>query len=202
VTPEWSLHAVTVCSGGQTGVDRGALIGAKAQSMAIGGWCPKGRLAEDGRIPDEFCLVEATTDDYALRTQLNVECTDATLILTYEPTNAVTGGTALTARLAKEAEKPRMIVQLDRNVDQELDEKLAREIGKWLSKVRPLLLNIAGPRESKAVGIQKHTAQVVASLFRRPGRCVCGRALPEALVRAGRRLFCTTCAWRTGPADG
>src|SRR6476469_5517899 len=37
-----------VISGGQTGVDRGALDAALALQVECGGWCPEGRLAEDG----------------------------------------------------------------------------------------------------------------------------------------------------------
>src|SRR5439155_15683320 len=40
-----------VVSGGQTGVDRAALDVALELGLARGGWCPKGRKAEDGRIP-------------------------------------------------------------------------------------------------------------------------------------------------------
>ena len=39
-----------IISGGQTGVDRAALDAAVASGIPVGGWCPKGRLAEDGAI--------------------------------------------------------------------------------------------------------------------------------------------------------
>ncbi|MGD9687665.1 MAG: putative molybdenum carrier protein, partial [Desulfobacter sp.] len=40
-----------IVSGGQTGVDRAGLDAARAAGIPIGGYCPKGRLAEDGEIP-------------------------------------------------------------------------------------------------------------------------------------------------------
>jgi len=44
--------ALKIMSGGQTGVDRGALEAALELGIECGGWCPAGRLAEDGRIPE------------------------------------------------------------------------------------------------------------------------------------------------------
>ena len=59
-------------SGGQTGVDRAALDAAMELGIPCGGWCPKGRRAEDGRIPDRYPLQETSSSDYPLRTEMNV----------------------------------------------------------------------------------------------------------------------------------
>lgn len=45
-----------IISGGQTGVDRGALEAAIALGILHGGYCPRGRRAEDGVIPDRYRL--------------------------------------------------------------------------------------------------------------------------------------------------
>ncbi len=45
-------------SGGQTGVDRAALDVAMALQIPCGGWCPRGRRAEDGRIHQRYPLEE------------------------------------------------------------------------------------------------------------------------------------------------
>ncbi len=56
------LYDIKIISGGQTGVDRAALDFAINNGIPCGGWCPKGRLAEDGKLPlkyplkDEFLL--------------------------------------------------------------------------------------------------------------------------------------------------
>ncbi|HLF11639.1 MAG TPA: putative molybdenum carrier protein, partial [Gammaproteobacteria bacterium] len=89
-----SLRIVT---GGQTGVDRAALDAALELGLACGGWCPKGRWAEDGEIPPRYPLKETTSTDPARRTRANVRDADATLVLTDgEPT----GGTRLTMSVA------------------------------------------------------------------------------------------------------
>jgi hypothetical protein len=47
-----------IVSGGQTGVDRAALDWAIQRGIPHGGWCPRGRRAEDGRIPERYRLRE------------------------------------------------------------------------------------------------------------------------------------------------
>lgn len=53
-----------IISGGQTGVDRAALDWAIAHHVPHGGWCPKGRLASDGRLPDHYQLLETASAGY------------------------------------------------------------------------------------------------------------------------------------------
>ena len=47
-----------IISGGQTGVDRGAIEAALELGFPYGGLIPKGRLAEDGAVPDKFDRME------------------------------------------------------------------------------------------------------------------------------------------------
>jgi len=87
-----------IISGGQTGVDRGALDAAARLGIAHGGWCPRGRRAEDGEIPERYRLRETPSRRYAQRTAWNVRDSDATLVLIE---GDLAGGTALTVRLAR-----------------------------------------------------------------------------------------------------
>src|SRR5437773_12578103 len=99
-----------VISGGQTGVDRAALDAAQELGLDCGGWCPRGRRAEDGRIPDRYPLRETASSDYPPRTAANVRDADATLVLTLGRGNS--RGTALTRRLVEEQRKPVLEVDL------------------------------------------------------------------------------------------
>ena len=85
-----------IISGGQTGVDRGTLDACIEKTFPCGGWCPLGRLAEDGIIPDIYPLSETQEEDYAIRTQKNVRDTDATLLLFGDENSP---GTELTIKL-------------------------------------------------------------------------------------------------------
>lgn len=132
-----------IISGGQTGVDRAALDAAIACRIPHGGWCPKGRLAEDGPIPRRYRLRQTRSPDYAERTRANVRDADATLILASGP---LTGGTLYTAQCAAELRKPLLVVDLAAEPD-----PLPR-IRRWLARLaraRPIVLNIAGPRASQ-----------------------------------------------------
>lgn len=87
-----------IISGGQTGVDRAALDWAIANRIPHGGWCPKGRRAEDGPLPRRYKLRETPSRSYAQRTRWNVRDSDATLI--FSAANSLTGGSELTRRTA------------------------------------------------------------------------------------------------------
>lgn len=132
-----------IISGGQTGVDRAALDVALEMGIPCGGWCPQGRRAEDGRIPDHYPLQEASSPDYPLRTRLNVEDSDGTLVIT---SGSPKGGTALTLKLAKQLRKPFLLVDLAGGAD-------PSEVRAWIQKNQIRILNVAGPREGESAGI-------------------------------------------------
>ena len=130
-------------SGGQTGVDRAALDVALDLGIPCGGWCPRGRRADDGPIDLRYPLRETPSAEYAQRTEWNVRDSDGTLVLTRgEPR----GGTALTVDIATELGRPALVLDLARASDAEA----ARD---WLRREEIRVLNVAGPRESGAPGI-------------------------------------------------
>ena len=140
-------------SGGQTGVDRGALDAALAHGIPCGGWCPKGRRAEDGVIPARYPLTECDSRAYKTRTRMNVAESDATLVLA---DGAPIGGTRLTIRFAEELAKPHLIAPLDAD---------PAAIARWLKETRCRVLNVAGPRESKMPGTQIRARRLIAAVL-------------------------------------
>jgi hypothetical protein len=134
---------IKIVSGGQTGVDRAALDAAIALGIPHGGWCPRGRLAEDGRIPDRYLLCETDSPEYAARTERNVVDSQATLIL-YR--GLLSGGTELTLQLAQRHRRPYLLVDLD-------DPCPPQQLRRWLCEQQVEVLNVAGPRESQNPGI-------------------------------------------------
>lgn len=137
-----------IVSGGQTGVDRAALDFAIEHRYPHGGYCPKGRKAEDGLIPLCYQLVETDSENYRQRTKRNVQESDATLILN---TGELADGSLETNRIAERMGKPVKVVALDDFLeDADLRVALTQT---WLRANNVNVLNVAGPRESKRPGI-------------------------------------------------
>ena len=149
-----------IISGGQTGVDRGALDAALELGMEVAGWCPRGRRAEDGALSQHYPLEETESADYLVRTELNVRDSDGTLILAErEP---LTGGTAATKNFARKHTKPVLVVRLDDGEDVALV-----AIAEWLARAQIAVLNVAGPRESGAPGIEARARALMRKLLSR-----------------------------------
>lgn len=150
-----TLRLSKVVSGGQSGVDRAALDAAIDAGLPHGGWCPQGRLAEDGPISPRYNLVETDQADYRFRTECNVIDSNGTLILYCRQ---LSGGTLLTSRLAETYQRPCLLVDLARR-------PVVAEIVGWLKEWRIEVLNVAGPRESTQPGIYRRALRLLAELF-------------------------------------
>jgi len=101
-----------IISGGQTGADRAALDVAIEFNIPHGGWIPKGRKTEDGVLPDKYQLQEMPTASYPKRTEKNILDSDGTLILSH---GKLTGGSALTVKVATKHDRPWLHVDLNNN---------------------------------------------------------------------------------------
>ena len=133
-----------VVSGGQTGVDRAGLDAALKAGFPIGGYCPKGRLAEDGTIPERYPMTEMPSPKSFHRTEKNVKESDGTLILNK---GLLSEGTKLTHDYTVRHGKPSLIVQLDA-----APVIAPEQVVRWIAEQRISVLNVAGPRESKCPG--------------------------------------------------
>jgi hypothetical protein len=147
-----------IVSGGQSGVDRAALDVALARGIPCGGWCPRGRRAEDGPLPPRYPLTETPSAGYAERTTWNVRDSDGTLILN---AGRLSNGTRLTAREARALGRPHLLIPLDRQTPA----AQVRAIRAWLREHRISTLNVAGPRESKRPGIYRLAAALLRALW-------------------------------------
>ncbi len=157
-----------IISGGQTGVDRGAIEAALEAGFPYGGLIPKRRRAEDGIVPEKFTAMEvAPRLDYLFRTERNVQYSHVTLIISREYIGeskmANRSGTQKTYDICHAYRKPVLVLY-----KQELEKTL-----EWLKEVQAkvdpdkegLILNVAGPRESKAIGIQASTKAFITRLI-------------------------------------
>jgi hypothetical protein len=155
-------------SGGQTGADRAALDLAIRLGIPYGGWCPLGGRAEDhpdapGLLRDYPGLRETPSDDASVRTEWNVRDSDATLLLTDRP-DSLSGGTALTRDLAVRLGRPFLVTSTGD----------AEPVRAWLREQREesrgdIVLNVAGPRESKEPGLYVAACRLLERVLAPPG---------------------------------
>lgn len=154
-----------IVSGGQTGADRGGLEAAICCNVPHGGWCPKGRRAEDGIIPVKYKQKEMTYRGYVRRTEANVVDSDATVIFTC---GELTVGSNKTAEFARKHNKPLLLI----NLAECSREEAASTIVEWLQgkigdPVPPnsCVLNVAGSRESLAPGNQESVKKIMIDVL-------------------------------------
>jgi hypothetical protein len=152
-----------IISGGQTGADRGGTDGAIAAGADWGGWVPRFRKAEDGKVPASYDRYqEHPVAEYQRRTWANVNDSDATVIFARQP---LAGGSKLTARYCRQLEKPFVIIHpLD---DPFVSVTLIRN---WIEDVEVTVntLNVAGHRESRCPGLQAWVKDVIQKVLEMP----------------------------------
>jgi hypothetical protein len=155
-----------IFSGGQTGVDQGALRAALSAGVRAGGWCPPGRVCESGVIPDGFELretpqersVHAPDVPRSQRTEWNVRDSDATLILRPLTFTRLDVGTDWAIEFAARLRKPLLVCD-------PVDVTRIADVLAWLSGNAVVTLNVAGPSESMCPGIGTLAEHFVARLL-------------------------------------
>ncbi|BBM83492.1 putative molybdenum carrier protein [Candidatus Uabimicrobium amorphum] len=145
-----------IISGGQTGADRGGLDAAIKLNIDHGGWCPKGRRAEDGSISSRYHLKETAGRDYRIRTEKNV--VDADLTLVFTPGKA-TGGSLQTIQYARKHNKNcyHFDILCPKSENMHLLHSLLVNFDG--------ILNIAGSRESKFAGIRVYVENILCKVI-------------------------------------
>jgi hypothetical protein len=131
-----------IVSGGQTGADRAALDFAIAFSIPHGGWCPKGRSAEDGQIEPRYNLKETPGGGYLQRTEWNVRDSDATVV--FSISQELTGGSKRTVEFAEKHGKPWLHLSA-----QSAGPQATRLLREFIGQHNVRVLNVAGPRASE-----------------------------------------------------
>lgn len=153
-----SSRLCKIVSGGQTGADRAGLDWAIAAGVPHGGWCPRGRKAEDGSIDEKYLLKESQSKGYRERTELNARDSDGTAIFTGR--EDLTGGSLLTARMADRHRRPWIHLSVPAGVAAS-----AEALRRFAIENRIAVLNVAGNRESRCPEIQEFVRQVLNSAF-------------------------------------
>ncbi len=173
------MNLQKIISGGQTGVDRGAIGAALQLGFPYGGWIPDGRQAEDGQVPACFTEMKEMGGGYLVRTRRNVESACGTLILNVGA--VLTGGTRRTVEIAEKDGGLMLVLDVNqfllalRHRDDDvglLQGVLIDQVMAWLPRkwqgIHPLrTLNVAGPRESKAPGIEGMTFSLMTHVLSR-----------------------------------
>lgn len=148
-----------IISGGQTGVDRGALDAALHHNMPCGGWCPPQRKAEDGRIPARYPMLELDYGDYAERSLQNVRDSDGTLFIYY---GELTGGTELALYYCLREHRPYKLIDAN-----EISFERAAELTyEFVNQHDVIWLNVVGPPESEVARGYDYAFDVVFELIR------------------------------------
>ena len=155
-----------IISGGQTGADKGGLIAAAKHSVVTGGVAPKDWKTETGKdiTLKLYNLIESKSTKYRSRTLENIKISDCTLLFA----DKLSVGSNLTENLCLEIHKPFLKISNTYNLKEEDYLKMTTFlISVYKSKKKPIVINIAGNRESKSLGIEKRVEEILSVLMER-----------------------------------
>lgn len=148
------MRPIQIISGGQTGADQGALVGAKQIGIKTGGWMPRGFLTEAGPCPalaPLYGMQEHPSPKYPPRTRQNVKDADGTVW--------VGGSTGLDIGF-----------QCTYNAVERYGKPFLRDpdpitLRQWVETWHIQILNVAGPRGSRDPKAHQRAAELIIAAF-------------------------------------
>jgi hypothetical protein len=156
-------YDLRIVSGGQTGADRSALDWARARCVPHGGWCPQGRLAEDGAIASHYPLNETPSPAYLQRTEWNVRDSCGTVVFSVSRT--LSGGSLATVMFAQQHQRPCLHL-----VDEESVEQAAARLRAFIREHRIQVLNVAGSSAAKEPAVGHFVRKTLDEAFIKRGK--------------------------------
>src|SRR5438132_1061444 len=167
---ETTKHLV-LNSGGKTGVDRAALDFGISRHIPYSGWCPSGGWAEDLTVPPGLLakyqqLKETPSAKPEQRTAWNVRDSHASLVIVKGNKFGFSRGTVFMIECAT------LIFMRPCRVVDATSYDGVQSARDWLDQLirsivdaGPLVLNIAGPRESEWPGAYAVVSEFLATVF-------------------------------------
>lgn len=149
----WKINFI---SGGQSGTDRASLDFAIAKLISHGGWCPKGRLAEDTALDARYMLRETPEEGTLQRSEWNVRDANAVVIYSLGPKVFTEGTDAL--NFARKQKKPAL------HLHQGITER-PRKLLDFLVKNKVRRVNIVGSKETEEPGINAWVRQELDATY-------------------------------------
>ena len=147
-----------IISSGQTGAEQAALDSAIQLDMPHGGWVPKGRITQEGPLPDKYKLREIPDDSYPSHTEKNVIDSDGTLIISR---GKLTNGSEYTRKMAMKHHRPWLHIDITKDAKFHA----ATRIVSWIFDNEIRILNVAGPRASKDPEIYLDAMNIIESAY-------------------------------------
>ena len=162
-------YDLKIISGGQTGVDQGALDSVFEYmtqpnlilKISCGGTAPQGYWTEEGEdldLKEIYGLKQSEEFGYIDRTKRNVIDSDGTLIISSHESS----GTELTKRMCLYLGKPTFHIQIKQMT---YNYSRSKELYDWIVGNNISILNVAGHRESRHVGIEDITKKILMDLY-------------------------------------
>ncbi len=146
-----------IISGGQPGAARAALDWAIAHNFPHGGWCPRWRHVQDGKLDERYDALEETTlPVYTQAKEWNVRDSDGTVVFSLE--EELDSYTQKTVDFAREQDKPHLHIC-------GTGYETAADLLHFVDRNQIETLNIAGSHESEELGIYIYVEGMLDEAF-------------------------------------